>query len=143
MQNYAVFLPQFIKTVRHARKLRTVKTALFPRYLFIRLDVDRDRWRSVNGTPGVTRLVTTYDRPEPVPEGIVEAFLEARAPTGVVRVDYGLEPGQKVRVLAGPFADAIGSLERLDDNGRVRVLLEIMGRQVPAHLNSAALAPAA
>jgi transcriptional antiterminator RfaH len=37
-------------------------------------------------------------------------------------------------VTAGPFADLIGTLERLDDNDRVRVLLDILGGKVPVLL---------
>src|SRR3954453_18768639 len=46
-QGFSIFLPQFHKTIRHARQLRTVKAPVFPRYLFITLDLGRDRWLSV------------------------------------------------------------------------------------------------
>src|SRR5688572_18745613 len=64
-QGFAVFLPQITRTVRHARQLRTVRTPLFPSYAFVRLDVERDRWRSINGTYGVARLVIADGRPVP------------------------------------------------------------------------------
>ena len=44
-QGYRTFLPRRWKTRRHARKLETVLAPLFPRYLFIALDLNRDRWR--------------------------------------------------------------------------------------------------
>src|SRR5437016_11201899 len=56
-QGFATFLPKRHKTVRHARKLRAVEAAFFPRYLFVVLDLARHQWRSVNGTYGVSRLV--------------------------------------------------------------------------------------
>src|SRR3954468_22214710 len=86
-QEFTIFLPEYVKTVRHARKLRTVKAALFPRYLFVRLDPDRGRWRSVNGTPGVTRLITAYERPAPVPHGVVEMLLDSQGPAGNIQFD--------------------------------------------------------
>ncbi len=49
--------------------------------------------------------------------------------------------GQKVRILAGPFAEQIGLLQRLDDNGRVRLLLDIMGGRIAVTLPRAALVP--
>ncbi len=55
-QGYRVFLPRIRKTRRHARKLDTVLAPFFPRYLFIILDMNRDQWRSVNGTFGVSQL---------------------------------------------------------------------------------------
>lgn len=138
-QGFAVFSPRAIKTVRHARKLRMVKGSVFPTYMFVVLDVGRDRWRSVNGTGGVASLIMQGDAPQPVPVGIVENLLDLMDEAGMVRLDRNLREGQKVRVAAGVFANAIGVLERLDANGRVRVLLDIMNGKVPALLDRLAL----
>lgn len=74
-QKFEVFLPQILKTTRHARRHRLVKSAVFPGYLFVRLDPDQHRWRSVNGTIGVSRLLTANERPTPAPIGVVEALM--------------------------------------------------------------------
>src|ERR1700722_9013872 len=66
-QGFRTHLPQILKTVRHARKLRMVRAPLFPRYLFVILDLGRDRWLSVRSTFGVSNLFTCEDRPIPVP----------------------------------------------------------------------------
>jgi transcription antitermination factor NusG len=47
-----------------------------------------------------------------------------------------------VKVTAGVFAEFVGQLERLDDNGRVRVLLEIMGDKIRVAIPQSLLAPA-
>ena len=73
-QGFRVFLPVVMRTVRHARKMRNAKVAAFPGYLFVALDLDRDRWRSVNGTFGVSRLVMSESAPLAVPFGIVEGL---------------------------------------------------------------------
>src|SRR4029079_10767897 len=57
-QGFRVFVPRYLKNRRHARKLETVSAPLFPRYIFVVLDRTRDRWRSINGTFGVDRLLT-------------------------------------------------------------------------------------
>lgn len=141
-QGFTSFLPQVNKTVRHARQLRTVRAPLFPGYLFVRLDLGRDRWRSVNGTFGVARLVTANDRPAPMPRGVIKALRALADSGGVVSLDDGLRVGQKVQVLAGPFAEMVGQLDRLDGPGRVRVLLELMGGVVPVLIGRGALTPA-
>ena len=133
-QAYEVFLPRRPKTVRHARKLTNIAAAFFPRYLFIRLDLTRDRWHSVNGTFGVSRLVMQGELPHPVPRGIVEAMIAAVDSNGFLRLEESLKIGTRVRLMAGPFAEQLGILDRLDDSGRVRVLLEIMGATVPVQL---------
>lgn len=142
-QGFRTYFPQIQKTVRHARQMRTVRAPLFPRYLFIALDVARDRWLSIRSTVGVSHLVTCDDRPFPVPAGVVEAILERTDEAGLTLLDSGLCEGQRVRILSGPFSEFIGTLERLDDVGRVRVLLDMMGSAIPVALRRSALAPAA
>jgi transcription elongation factor/antiterminator RfaH len=140
VQGFRTHLPRFSKTVRHARKLRTVTAPLFPRYLFISLDLKRDRWLSVQGTYGVSHLFTCEGRPVPVPPKIVEGLI---AHGDVAVVAGALHVGQRVRIASGPFGDLIGILERLDDNGRTRVLLQMMGTAVPVAIGHCQLLPAA
>ena len=141
-QGFIAYLPQFKKTVRHARRLLTVQSPVFPRYLFVALDLKRDRWLSIRSTVGVSGLFTQNGQPCPVPVGIVESLIE-RSEGNVLRLDGSLVKGQAVRILSGPFADLIGTLEQLDATGRTRVLLNLMGASVPVALNRAVLAPAA
>jgi len=115
-QSFRVFLPRRLKTVRHARNL------------------NRQAWRCVNGTFGVTSLVMQGDMPHPAPRGVVEAMLASVDAAGLLCLEENLKVGSHVRLAAGPFADKLGILERLDDSGRVRVLLEIMGGTVPVHI---------
>jgi transcriptional antiterminator RfaH len=142
-QGYALFCPRMRKTVRHARKATTTLAPLFPNYLFLQLDVSRDHWRSVNGTRGVIRLITQGETPQPVPVGIVEALQARMSADGVLDWTAALKIGQAVRISSGPFADFVGTLEKLDAGGRVRVLLDILGRSVSVALRCEALMPAA
>src|SRR6266576_490138 len=129
-QGFRAYLPRIQKTVRHARQLRTVRAPLFPRYMFLILDVGRDRWLSVRSTVGVSSLFTCEDRPVPVPKGVVEALIARTDEANLTLFDAGLTTGQTVRILSGPFADFVGTLDRLDESGRVRVLLDMMGQAV-------------
>jgi transcription elongation factor/antiterminator RfaH len=140
-QNYTTYLPFFRKTVKHARQLRTVQQALFPGYLFIRLDLNVDRWRSVNGTFGVSRMIMSGDRPAAVPKSVIDGFLQHTDEQGAIRLDDGLTVGRQVRVVTGPMTDFMGELLSLDDNGRVRVLLEIMSGKVVVTLDRTNLHP--
>src|SRR5262249_41190581 len=113
-QGFRTHLPTIQKTIRHARQLRTVRAPLFPRYLFLILDPQRDRWLSVQSTVGVSSLFTCDDRPIPVPEGVVETLIENTDEANLTLFTRGLVAGQSVRILTGPFADFVGTLERLD-----------------------------
>jgi transcriptional antiterminator RfaH len=142
-QGFRTHFPTIQKTVRHARQLRTVRAPLFPRYIFLILDLGRDRWLSVRSTCGVASLFSCDGYPVPVPEGVVETLIENTDEANMTLFSRGLTPGQSVRILSGPFVDFVGTLERLDDAGRVRVLLEMMGTAVPVALRRTAICPAA
>ena len=140
-QNFRTFLPLHWKTVRHARQFRTVKAPFFPGYVFVELAMGRDRWRSVNGTIGVARLIMEGDRPKPVPRGVVEELEANSLPDGTLSLEADMRCGQRVRVLSGPFAGAVGTLAKLTSAERVKVLLDIMGGGLSLSMQSKALAP--
>jgi transcriptional antiterminator RfaH len=143
VQGFKTHFPQIQKTIRHARRLMTVRAPLFPRYVFLILDLGRDRWLSVRSTVGVSSLFTCEERPVAVPQGVVEALVARTDEAGLALFDAGLAMGQTVRILSGPFADFVGTLQRLDAAGRVRVLLTMMGTAVPVTLHRSVLLPAA
>ncbi len=131
-QDFAVYLPRYAKRRRHARRVDTVAAPLFPGYAFVRLDVDHARWRSVNGTIGVIRLVCHGERPAPVPEGIVED-LRAREDENGLHTPASLmvlDPGARLRVVGGVFEDQVGVYQRMTDDDRVILLLDLLGREV-------------
>jgi transcription elongation factor/antiterminator RfaH len=141
-QGFRTYLPQINRTIRHARRFRNVQAPLFPRYMFLILDLSRDRWLSVRSTIGVSTLFICEGRPIPVPAGVVEDLISYCDQT-VKSLDCGLARGQSVRILSGPFAELIGTLDRLDAGGRTRVLLEIMSTVLPVTIRRQALCPAA
>ena len=138
-QGYRIFLPEMIKTVRHARKMRQARGAVFPGYLFVALNPLKDRWRSINGTIGVARIITANEVPAPVPRGIVESLALYQDNFGICRFDRDLKPGQQVRIVSGPFAQLIGQIASLDGKGRARVLLQIMSNEVVTTLDQSSL----
>ena len=73
--------------------------------------------------------------PEPVPRGLVEQLSQRAEANNGVRVSFCLKSGDTVSVTAGPFAELMGTLESLDDHGRVRILLEYYGWEVPVVLS--------
>ena len=142
LQGYETLLPMHWKTVRHARRFRTVRAPFFPRYLFVRMNLAQDRWRSVNGTVGVSRLVMARDLPVPVPHGVVEALMVMTDAGGVLSFSSLMQPGQRVRILVCPFADRLGELICADARDKARILLDIMGAPVTVHAEAQVLTPA-
>jgi transcription antitermination factor NusG len=142
-QQYRSFLPLHLVTRRHARQFRTELAPVFPRYVFVILDVERKRWRSVNGTIGVQSLITDGERPLAVPPGIVETLIQSSDSRGALGYETEvLAVGDRVRLLAGPFAGSLGVLQRLDGAGRVQLLLECLGGHVRVSLGRQRIAAA-
>src|SRR5271167_3021293 len=97
-QRIRTFLPKRHKTMRHARRLRTVEAAFFPRYLFVILDLTRQQWRRISGKVGVSSLVMRGDQPHPAPHGLVEALIASAYAAGILQLGEQLKLGAPVGV---------------------------------------------
>ena len=142
-QGFEVFCARFLKSRRHARRVENVLVPLFPNYIFVQLDLACDRWRCVNGTRGVSHMIMQGDMPTAVASGIVESLQQRTRADGTIDLTAKLHIGQSVRIANGPLADLVGTLGHLDSAGRVRVLLDLLGRSVSVALDGEALLPAA
>ena len=135
-QGYTVYLPQRLKERRHARRIDTIKTPLFPRYLFVELDLSTDRWHAINGTYGVTYLITMGDRPSAVPPAIVETIRARENAEGLVEITEPCpyETGDVIEITQGALADQTGIFKCGDDRQRVTLLLSLLGREMEVNL---------
>ena len=122
-QSFDVFLPMRNATMRKAKKLLTKPKPLFPGYVFVRMRPDAVRWRAINGTLGVKYILAQDNRPIPLPCGFVEAILDRTGADGAVSYGPQLKIGDKVSMMAGPFANEVGELMAMDARGRVEVLM--------------------
>lgn len=143
-QGFTTYLPRYQRTRRHARKTETVARPLFPRYLFVGLDLARDRWRAIQSTFGVSNLVFAGDAPLAMPDGIVDEIQARETEDGFVKLGLpaGVGPGSRVRLIEGVFADSKGVIERVADDRRVAILLELLGREVRVFVPAASIATA-
>ena len=123
--------------IKSGRKV-TVPRKQFPGYLLVRMYLDDDSWGVVRNTPGVTGFVGSGTKPTPLSRREVERILgvrkdeEKKAP----RFKPDWEVGETIRVTEGPFADFNGVIEDINvDQSKVRVLVDIFGRETPVELN--------
>ncbi len=121
------------------------RVPLFPRYLFVELDIDAAPWRCVNGTIGVTGLVQFGPRPSAVPDGVVEELMKRENDEGLVVLPNPVprfRAGDRVVVSHGPFVEQLGVVNRMTGAQRAELLLQFMGRQVKvtAPLNQVSVA---
>ncbi len=120
--------------VRHGKK-EEVKEKIFPGYILVRMDLDDESWLAVRTTPGVTAFVGTGNKPTPISDLEVEAimkFMKLDAPKFKTKFSVG----EAVKIIDGPFADFLGSVEAIDEaKGTIKVLVSIFGRETPVELD--------
>jgi transcriptional antiterminator NusG len=126
-------------------KRQVVSRKVFPGYLMVRMDLDDDSWYVVRNTPGVTGFVGLGARPTPLSRREVENILAVKvegagAPKKTrPRLEY--EVGESVRVREGPFADFSGTIAEInEDQLRLKVLVNIFGRETPVEFEFAQVA---
>lgn len=116
-------------------KRRTYRRLIFPGYVLVKMLMNDNSWSVVRNTPNVTGFVGMGNKPTPLREEEVTRILsrmEAEAPT--VKVTF--KPGQKVRIIQGPFADFIGAVDDINmEKGKVRVMVSFFGRDTPVELD--------
>jgi transcriptional antiterminator NusG len=121
-------------------KKQVVQKKVFPGYLLVRCDMEDDSWYVIRNTPGVTGFVGQGAKPSPLPRRDVETFLQVKeegdeiaTKRGKPRLEY--EMGETVRVKEGPFADFSGEIVEInEDQLKVKVLVNIFGRETPVEL---------
>lgn len=118
---------------RHLPRLQQSKPVLrplFPGYLFVQFCANQSGWQSINSTRGVTRLLSQgQNKPLALPFPFMAGLLARCDETGVLTKAEDFTPGDRVRILSGPFADLVTTVEKLESQNRLQVLFDLMGQQ--------------
>lgn len=127
-----VYLPQYRKRRRHARKVDTVNAPLFSRYLFLRADLAQTGWNVINTAPGAVGLVAFGGVPAVVPEQVIGEIRAREDADGHVQLAKwrDLKPGDSVRLADGPLSNFEGMFSEDAGKGQIVVLLNLLGRAV-------------
>ena len=134
-QEFECWLPKYRKNRRHAGKQETVLRPMFPRYLFIRIDIEKDQWRPILSTYGVASIVGDKNGPYPIEDQIIEEVKKRAGIDGIFDlVPKTFSAGEKVRIASGPLADWEAIFQEKSDSKRVLVLLSLMGREIKASI---------
>jgi len=118
----------------------TVSKKVFPGYLLVRCTPSDDVWFAIRSSPGVTGFVGSASKPTPLSRREVESILHVKAegieaPTKRSRPAHEFELNETVRIKEGPFADFPGHIAEInEDQLKVKVLVDIFGRETPVEL---------
>ena len=139
-QGYQCYLPQ-----RAAQKLRrgvleVLQEPLFPRYFFICLDASQSgkSWAPIRSTLGVSRLLTFGNEPARVDPRLIDILREQEqyVPVAATRLH---NPGDRVRIIDGPFAGLEAIYQMDNGESRAMVLIELLSKPTKLTLPVASL----
>ena len=147
-RGFDVYLPLYARRRRHARRTDVVEAPLFPRYLFVRADFATHSARSVATAPGVESLVRFGGVPGRVPAAVIAELRAHENRDGLIDIDFGrgaasrYRRGERVRIEEGALCNSVGLFQCREDDRRVVILMELLGRFVRVRVPAAALARA-
>lgn len=139
-QGFQCYFPRYWAKVKCSRTRpnlrRDVARPLFPGYFFAGYGAGTPDWRRLFSTPGVRDVPRSSDA---APHHVEFLFLARLAGcedqwNSRVKVDrrhWPFKPGDAVRIVDGSFTGFYAKLTSLDDDGRIGLLLDILGGVTP------------
>jgi len=123
--------------IKNGKQVEKMKN-LFPGYLFVEMIMTDDAWYVVRNTPGVTGFIGSSGggaKPFPVSPDEIESILRriGKSDKKIV-VDFTI--GDTVKILAGPFAGMVGTVDNMNDQTQVASVLTLLfGRETPTDIS--------
>ena len=135
-QGFETFLPLHDTTSRKLSRFINTSKPLFPGYMFITFDRAESAWHKINNTYGVSRLITSNSELKPIPTIFIDSLMMRYDLSGKLLPVEKLKKGDQVKVLEGPFADFIATVETYETEQRIWILMDLMGRKTKIQTSS-------
>jgi len=119
-----------IKGGKRVKKVRK----MFPGYIFLEMILDEKSWYLIRQTSGVARFIGTKVTPTPVSDKEMQRVLKQLGKEEKLEITF--EKGEVVRVISGPFRGYTGTVDEINaEKGKLKVLINIFGRDTPVEVN--------
>jgi len=138
-QGFETFLPLHDTTSQKLSRFVNTSKPLFPGYMFIRFDRAESEWHKINNTYGVSRLITFNSILKSIPTSFVDSLMKRYDSSGKLLPIAKFKQGDNIKVLTGPFADFIATVEKYEADHRIWILMDLMGRKTKIQTPSDAL----
>jgi transcriptional antiterminator NusG len=118
-------------------KKKTIKKKFFPGYVLIKMIMNDKTWHLVKSTDKITGFVGgTLEKPAPI-SNEEAAFMTSQMEDGFKkpRTSVNFSEGESVKVIEGPFANFVGTIEAVNEKGKIKVNVSIFGRPTPVELD--------
>ncbi len=133
---FDVIVPKEKKIKIKNGKRKMVEEKIYPGYVLVEMIVTDDSWYVVRNTPNVTGFVGVGTTPVPVSKEEIE-MLKKRMGVEAPQFKIGVNVGDLVKITDGPFKDFDGKVSEIDqEKGKIRVLVNMFGRDTPVELDS-------
>lgn len=125
-----------VTEIKEGGKRETKDVKVFPGYVLVRMEMDDDAWTCVRNTEGVTGFLGANGKPAPLSRDEYNKMMrKSKKGDAPKRTAVGLEVDMAVKVTSGPLADFDGKISEINpEAGKVKVTLEIFGRETPVEL---------
>lgn len=137
-QEYCVYFPRICVRQRQRGQWVDVIEALFPRYVFIRLDPLLRSTSTVRSTRGVVGLVRFGGLPAVVPDAAMDSLIRRAGANSGLHDPFEsqrFDSGDPIRVVDGPLSGMEGVFAQRDGEKRVVVLLDLLGKANQIRVN--------
>lgn len=140
---HGVWMPVLETEKRTARGPVKTRVPVFPGYLFVQFDAAVPGWGAINNTFGVARLICAgRETPLALPGGFVQELRKRCDAEDCILPPRELQPGEAVTLISGPFAGLVAQVIDMKPDGRVGLLLEMLGGHVRSTVDLRAVARA-
>lgn len=135
---FRVLVPMEEEIVNKDGKKKTVMRKVYPGYVLVEMVQTDDSWYVVRNTPGVTGFVgSTGSGSKPtalLPEEVEQILKHMGMVEPKAKIDFEIK--ESVRIMVGPFANFVGSVEEiLADKSKIKVHVNMFGRETPLELD--------
>jgi len=133
---FNVIVPKEKKIKIKNGKRKTVEEKIYPGYVLVQMMVTDESWYVVRNTPRVTGFLGAGTTPIPVSAADMEDLMK-RMEMGEPEFTIDFEIGSTVKVVDGPFKGFEGKVSEIDkERGKIKVLVNMFGRDTPVELDS-------
>ena len=133
-QIFNILIPTEKKIKVQRGKKRIVEEKIYPGYVLVEMMVTDESWYVVRNTPRVTGFVGAGNIPIPIAGNKIVELEKILNEEPEYKIEF--KQGDTVKIKAGPFRDFNGRVSEIDEKrGRVKVLVDMFGRETPLELS--------
>ena len=133
---FNVVVPKEKKIKIKNGKRKVIEEKIYPGYVIVEMIVTDDSWYVVRNTPNVTGFVGAGTTPIPVSPQEIDN-LKKRMGVEEPKFKIDVKINDPIKITDGPFKDFDGKISEVDEErGKVKVLINMFGRDTPVELDS-------